>query len=76
MLDNFNCINDTELQEVNGGATGYNGPCFVYVVKKGDNLINIAKKYKTTVDILVAINKISNPDLIFVNQKLLVPYQA
>lgn len=43
-----------------------------YVVKKGDNLTKIAKKYKTTVKQLVAWNNIKNPNLIYVGQKLRV----
>lgn len=43
-----------------------------YIVKKGDNLTKIAKKYKTTVKQLVAWNKIKNPNLIRVGQKLRV----
>lgn len=41
-----------------------------YVVKKGDTLISIAKKYKTTVDDLVKLNKIKNPNLIKIGEKL------
>lgn len=43
-----------------------------YVVKKGDNLTKIAKKYKTTVKQLVKWNSIKNPNLIKVGQKLRV----
>lgn len=43
-----------------------------YKVKKGDNLTKIAKKYKTTVKKLVSWNKIKNPNIIYVNQKLRV----
>jgi flagellum-specific peptidoglycan hydrolase FlgJ len=42
----------------------------VYVVKKGDTLTAIAKKYNTTVQNLVKLNNIKNPDLILVGQKL------
>jgi flagellum-specific peptidoglycan hydrolase FlgJ len=42
----------------------------VYVVKKGDTLSAIAKKYKTTVQNLAKLNNIKNPDLIRVGQKL------
>lgn len=42
----------------------------VYVVKKGDYLGKIAKEYNTTVDKLVKINKIKNPDLIKIGQKI------
>ncbi|MEK5323382.1 LysM peptidoglycan-binding domain-containing protein [Aeribacillus sp. FSL M8-0254] len=45
----------------------------VYTVKKGDTLSKIAHTYKTTVSELAKINKIKNPDLIFVGQKLKVP---
>jgi flagellum-specific peptidoglycan hydrolase FlgJ len=42
----------------------------VYVVKKGDTLTAIARKYGTTVQRLVKLNNIKNPDLILVGQKL------
>jgi flagellum-specific peptidoglycan hydrolase FlgJ len=44
----------------------------VYVVQKGDTLTKIAKKYGTTVQNLVKLNNIKNPDLIKVGQKLRV----
>ena len=43
-----------------------------YVVKKGDTLTSIAKKYKTTVKQLVKWNNIKNPNVIKVGQKLRV----
>lgn len=43
-----------------------------YVVQKNDNLTKIANKYGTTVNQLVAWNNISNPNLIYVGQKLRV----
>lgn len=43
-----------------------------YIVKKGDTLSGIAKKYKTTVDKLVKLNNIKNKNLIYVGQKLRV----
>lgn len=41
-----------------------------YIVKKGDTLSGIAKKYNTSVNHLVALNNIKNPNLIFVGQKI------
>ncbi len=41
-----------------------------YIVKKGDTLSAIAKKYNTSVDNLVKLNNIKNKNLIRVNQKL------
>jgi flagellum-specific peptidoglycan hydrolase FlgJ len=42
----------------------------IYIVKKGDTLTAIAKRYNTTVQKLVKLNNIKNPDLILVGQKL------
>lgn len=44
-----------------------------YTVEKGDTLWGISQKYKTTVDKLVEINKIKNPDLIYAGQKIKIP---
>lgn len=44
-----------------------------YTVVKGDTLSAIARKYNTTVDNLVAANNISNKNLIYVNQQLVIP---
>ena len=43
-----------------------------YVVKYGDTLIGIALRFGTTVNNLVALNDISNPNLIYVGQVLKV----
>lgn len=42
----------------------------IYVVKKGDTLSHIAVRYNTTVNELVRLNNISNPNYIVVGQKL------
>lgn len=44
----------------------------VYIVKKGDTLTAIAKKYGTTVDAIVNANSINNKNLIYVGQKLMI----
>lgn len=44
----------------------------IYMVQCGDSLWKIAKKYNTTVEELVAINDIENPDKIYPGQKLLI----
>ena len=54
-----------QLCQLKGGAV-------IYTVKKGDTLWNIAKKYHTTVEDIVKINKIENPDLIYPCQRLLI----
>lgn len=44
-----------------------------YTVKKGDTLSEIAAKYGTTVDALVKLNGIKNPNLIITGQVLKLP---
>ena len=48
------------------------GVC-VYFVKKGDSLWKIAKKYKVPLGLLIKLNKLENPDLIYPGQPVLVP---
>lgn len=43
-----------------------------YTVQKGDTLTKIAKQYGTSISQLVSWNKIQNPNLIFVGQRLRV----
>lgn len=45
----------------------------VYFVKKGDTLWEIAKKYKSTVDDIVRVNDIENPDKIQEGMQLFIP---
>ncbi len=44
-----------------------------YIVQPGDTLSGIAAKYGTTVEELVRLNKIQNPNRIYVGQKILLP---
>ena len=45
----------------------------MYIVKKGDTLWNIAKKFKTTVDFITRTNGIDDSNIITVGQKLYIP---
>lgn len=47
-----------------------------YVVKSGDTLTKISKKYGTTIKQIVSANNIKNPDLIYVGEVLIIPSQA
>ena len=46
----------------------------VYTIKAGDNLSVIAARFHTTVDAIVHLNNISNPNMIFVGQVLVIPH--
>lgn len=48
----------------------------IYVIGKGDTFWNLAKKYNTTVDDLIKINKIEDPEHIEEGQKLIIPGRA
>ncbi|AHF06864.1 LysM peptidoglycan-binding domain-containing protein [Desulfitobacterium metallireducens] len=45
----------------------------VYVVKKGDSVYKIAKRYGTTMRAIILANNLSNPDLIYPGQVLYIP---
>lgn len=45
----------------------------IYVVKKGDTIYKIAKRYGTTMEAIIAANNLRNPNLIYPGQILLIP---
>ena len=48
----------------------------VYTVAKGDNPVNIAKKFKVSYDDLLAANHIDDPRKLKIGQKLIIPIKA
>ncbi|QBO36440.1 LysM peptidoglycan-binding domain-containing protein [Periweissella cryptocerci] len=44
--------------------------------KRGDNVFEIAEKYKSTIDQVAAYNHLNNPRLIFKGQKIVIPSKA
>ena len=44
-----------------------------YIVKKGDNPVTIAKRFKVSYDDLLALNHIEDPHKLQIGQKLLIP---
>ena len=66
---------------LSGNSGGENGgnpepETITYVVESGDTLTSIAARYGTTVDELVALNNIQNPNLIYVGQVLRIKGEA
>jgi LysM repeat protein len=45
---------------------------FTYVVESGDTLYSIARKFNTTVSIILKFNQIPNPNLIYIGQNILI----
>lgn len=54
------------------GGTQQPSQSTVYIVKSGDTLSGIAAKYGTTVANLVSLNQISNPNLIYPGQRIII----
>ena len=48
----------------------------IYVVQQGDTLWKVAKKYGTTIEGIVRVNKIENQDIIEAGDKLIIPGRA
>lgn len=58
-------------------STLINADSFItYFVRQGDSLSRIAKNYNVSLQDLIAINNINNPDLIMVNQEIKIPGEA
>lgn len=55
-------------------ATGYSSN-YMYSVQNGDSLYTIATKHGITISDILWYNSISNPDQIFVGQKIFIPAQ-
>ena len=48
-------------------------PVNVYIVEKGDTLSKIASSHNTTVDVLVKLNKLTNPSMIEIGDRIILP---
>lgn len=73
LLDSIKIINDGGYSWIKTNTLiENNNSNIIYTVVKGDNLTKIAKKYNTTVNELIRLNNITNKNLIYVGQKLIV----
>lgn len=61
-----------EAAEDSAPAPAKTSTVHTYIVQRGDTLTAIARKYGTTVNKLVQDNKIKNPNLIQIGQKLII----
>lgn len=75
LLDTVRIINDGNYNWIKTNAlketTNTNSK--LYTVVRGDNLTKIARLYNTTIYELVRLNNITNKNLIYVGQKLIIP---
>lgn len=72
-VSNYTNINIMEEINVQDECMSISPSMVIYIVKQGDTLWNIAKKYKTTVKEIVDLNKIENPNNLQIGQKLFIP---
>lgn len=66
-------INIIDSIQENGEREEQDYSIVLYIVKKGDTLWKIAKMFGSTVDAIVRVNGIENPDKINIGQKLFIP---
>jgi LysM repeat protein len=73
-------VTPAPTQNVSGTQTAYAQisiptptPAGLYIVKAGDTLGKIADNFETTVDEIIALNGISDPNKIEVGQQLIIP---
>ena len=67
---NMNIMNEIQT---NGEREAEDYSLILYIVKKGDTLWQIAKKYGSTIDDIVRTNGIEDADRINIGQKLFIP---
>ncbi len=72
-LTNPNLIYVGQRLTIPGGSSPSTTGSGLYVVQRGDTLSAIAVRYQTTVQQLVQMNGLTNPNLIAVGQRLAVP---
>lgn len=78
MLMDSNSYRNTNLNimeeiQTNGEREEQDYSLVIYIVKKGDSLWNIAKRYGSTVEDIVRTNGIEDPNMILPGQKLFIP---
>lgn len=72
-LANPNYIYVGQRLFIRSGAPSPPGETTTYVVRSGDTLVTIARRLGTAVNAIVSLNRILNPDLIYVGQRLQIP---
>lgn len=73
LLDSKEEIPSNEENNENSENTGDASNYIRYTIQRGDTLSEIAQRYNTTVNELVRLNNIQNPNMIYANETLLIP---
>ena len=73
-VDYPSVIKDAGLNHLSGSSPAPPSPQYItYVIQPGDTLSGIARRYKTTVNVLTQLNGISNPDKIYAGNTIRIP---
>ena len=67
-----NSLSIGEKLIIPGKSTGENVSTTIYIVKSGDNLYSIARRYNVTVNEIKSLNNLSS-NLLSIGQKLSIP---
>lgn len=65
-------VDDVVIEDIDKAYLNSLASITLYVVRKGDTLWKLAKKFNTTVEDIAAVNDIENPDLIYPRQRLII----
>ncbi len=65
-------ITEIEFDETSDAANRSFASAVIYVVQRDDSLWSIAKQYNTTIEDILLLNDIENPEIIYTGQKLLI----
>lgn len=71
-IQNPNLIYPGEQFTIQTNALNSDGSNTVYIVKRGDTLSSIAIRYRTSVNELARMNGISNPNLIYPGEQIII----
>ncbi len=66
----FAAASTTDLRNVDAAPVAAET---IYVVRRGDTLYSIARRLGTTVDAIMRLNGLTNPNVIYVGQRLRIP---
>ena len=68
IMEKINNISDDELDSVSGGTR------VPYVVKEGDSLEELARKFHCTVEQIMRSNNIADRDQMLIGRKLIIKF--
>ena len=72
-VETFNGLTQQELLALAAGYSGETAATRKIVIREGDTLVKLAKRYGCSYAQLLRLNRIKNPDVILIGDTLLIP---